>query len=122
MSVLVFGTLAGCAKAPATELLTISTTPVDRPSLTLPSADEVRTRPVEWIVVTPENFDAKMAELANRGEPSAIFGLSGTGYENLSLNTADLRTLVEQQQRIILAYERYYQRSERALDGAVIVN
>jgi len=120
MSVLGFGILAGCAKP--NEPISISTVPVNRPSLTLPGTDEVRARPVEWIVITPGNFEEKMAELAARGEPVVIFGLSGTGYENLSLNTADLRTLVEQQQRIIIAYERYYQQSERALEGAVIVN
>jgi hypothetical protein len=120
MSVLGFGILAGCAET--IEPLTISTVPVDRPSLTLPGVDEVRARPVDWIVITPDNFEKKMAELAARGDPVVIFGLSGTGYENLSLNTADLRTLVEQQQRIIIAYERYYQQSERALDGAVIIN
>jgi hypothetical protein len=117
MSALVCGILAGCAESP--EILTISTEPVARPNLVLPSADEIRARPIEWTVITPSNFEEKMAELAGRGDPVVIFGLSGRGYENLSLNTADLRVLVEQQQRIIIAYERYYQQSERAFDGTV---
>ena len=73
MSVLGFG-LAGCAKP--IETVEISTVPVERPTLTLPPVDEVRTRPVEWMVITPENFEEKMAELAARGQPIVIFALT----------------------------------------------
>lgn len=117
-SVLGFG-LAACGDKD--ELLTISTVPVERPTLSLPPVDEVRTRPVEWIVITPENFEEKMAELAAQGEAVVIFGLTSGGYENLSLNLSDIRALVEQQQQIIIAYDRYYNQANRALDGAVTI-
>jgi len=119
LSVLGFGLMA-CS--PEQEVLKISTTPVARPTLLLPQADEVVARPVEWIVITPDNFEEKMSELAASGEAVVVFGVTGTGYENLSLNLSDIRALVEQQQQIIIAYNRYYNQSIRALDGAVIID
>jgi len=110
------------ACSPEQEVLKISTTPVARPTLLLPQADEVVARPVEWIVITPDNFEEKMSELAASGEAVVVFGVTGTGYENLSLNLSDIRALVEQQQQIIIAYNRYYNQSIRALDGAVIID
>jgi hypothetical protein len=119
LSVLGFGLIA-CS--PRQEVLEISTTPVVRPTLVLPEADELATRPVEWMVITPDNFEEKIAELAASGEAIVVFGVTGTGYENLSLNLSDIRALVEQQQQIIVAYDRYYNQSVRALDGAVIID
>jgi hypothetical protein len=110
------------ACSPKQEVLEISTTPVVRPTLILPEADEVVARPVEWIVITPDNFEEKIADLAASGEAIVVFGVTSTGYENLSLNLSDIRALVEQQQQIIVAYDRYYNQSVRALDGAVIID
>jgi hypothetical protein len=102
--------------------LEISTTPVARPTLVLPAVDEVQARPVEWIIITVDNFEEKMGELAASGEAIVVFGVTSTGYENLSLNLSDIRALVEQQQQIIIAYDRYYNQADRALAGAVIID
>jgi hypothetical protein len=117
--------IIGCglmACSPRQEVLEISTTPVIRPTLVLPEVDELVARPVTWIVITPDNFEEKIAELAALGEAIVVFGVTSTGYENLSLNLSDIRALVEQQQQIIVAYDRYYNQSIRALDGAVTIN
>lgn len=76
-------------------------------------------RPVEWIIITEENLEQRLEELRTSGQPIAIFGITGEGYENLGLNISDIRALVQQQQQIILAYERYYKDAEKAMDGAV---
>ena len=123
-SVLGFGlvlTLMGCSLAQQpTREIAISSKPVDKPELVLPPVDEVNMRNVEWIIITEENLEARLEELRGTGQPIAVFGLTGEGYENLGLNFSDIRALVQQQQAIILAYENYYKKAEEALDGAVV--
>ena len=79
-------------------------------------------RPVEWVIINQENLDEKIAELTAGGAPLAMFVLTGDGYANLGLNFSDIRAMVQQQQQIILAYERYYKDAEAAMDNAVIQN
>lgn len=96
----------------------ISTTPVEKPSLVLPQPDRIITRPVEWIVVTPENIDEIFERLRNSNQSVALFAVTADGYENIALNLNDIRTYIQQQQTIIVAYENYYQESNAALDRA----
>ena len=110
--------VAACgAKAP--EPIKISTSPVERPELVLPEADPVKLRDVNWVVITDENYETVFKELADSGENIVLIGLTDKGYQNLSLNLNDLRTYIQQQNAIILAYRNYYIRSQSALDGAV---
>lgn len=96
----------------------ISTTPVEKPSLVLPQPDRIISRPVEWIVVTPDNYEEVIERLKKSNQGVALFALTAEGYENVSLNLNDIRTYVQQQQAIILAYEKYYQESNAAIDLA----
>ena len=96
----------------------ISTSPVEKPSLVLPQPDRIISRPVEWIVVTPENYEEVINRLKNNKQGVALFALTADGYENVALNLNDIRTYIQQQQAIILAYERYYQESNAAIDLA----
>lgn len=107
--------LAACSN-PLPQLISVSAEPIDRPTLTLPPVDEVRMRPIEWIIINENNLEEKIAELTANGAPLAMFVLTGDGYENLGLNFSDIRALVQQQQQIIIAYENYYQQAEAALD------
>lgn len=88
--------------------------------MNLPPVDEIRTRPVEWIIINEENMEEKIAQLKKSGQPLGIFVLTGEGYENLGLNISDIRALIQQQQQIIIAYENYYKDAEAAMDNAVI--
>jgi len=88
--------------------IVVSSKPLDKPELTLPSVDELQLRPVEWIIITEANLEQRLEELRTSGQPIAIFGITGEGYENLGLNFSDIRALVQQQQEIIVAYENYY--------------
>jgi hypothetical protein len=110
--------LSGCLGS-NTQEITVSAKPIDKPNLTLPPTDEIRLRPVEWVIINEDNMEQKLAQLTANGQPLAIFALTGEGYENLGLNFSDIRALVQQQKEIILAYERYYKEAEAALDGAV---
>lgn len=91
---------------------------VERPQLTLPPVDVVRMRPVEWTIITEENYAEVVAAAKASGKPVAFFALTDDGYENLGLNFSDIRALVQQQKAIIASYEDYYNRSKKALDDA----
>lgn len=96
----------------------VSAKPVDKPELVLPPSDALRMRDVEWVLITPENFEEKVAELSQNGRPVVFFALTDKGYENLSLNFSDIRSLIQQKNAIIAAYENYYKESDQALDAA----
>ena len=109
--------LSGCGNN-AQKMIEISTSPVQKPELTVPNADQLNLRDVRWVVITKDNFQEKTQELFRNGEPVVFFALTERGYENLSMNINDLRTHIEQKNNIIMAYRGYYIRSEAALDEA----
>ena len=112
--------ISGCATP--TKPIEISTSPVQKPELVLPQADAIVNRPVQWIVITPENYEQVFADLEKSGQDVVLFGITAKGYENLALNANDIRTYMQQQNAIIVAYKNYYIRSQSALDDAVKVN
>jgi hypothetical protein len=120
MNALGFGLVAllisGCATSP--QRIEVSAKPINKPELVLPPVDQVRMRKVEWVLITPENFEEEVAKVQTGGRPVVFFALTDKGYENLGLNFSDIRALVQQQQAIIIAYENYYKNANEALDKA----
>lgn len=106
--------LSSCATP--VQRIDIVSTPVEKPTLTLPKADELRSLPVEWVVLTPENFNEQVEKL--NGRPVVFFALTDEGYSNLGLNISSIRAYIQQQQTIILAYQNYYDSANKALDEA----
>lgn len=100
--------LSACSSVRPTPVEIITVTE-PRPNIVLPKVDEFRARNVEWIVVTPENVEQVFNDLKDKNMSVVLFSLSDTGYENISLNMADIIKLIQQQQSIIAAYERYYE-------------
>lgn len=98
--------LAGCA---STDPIEISASPIDKPTLMVPKVSKLNMRDVKWVVVNKENFAEIMADIEKKNGNVVLFAVTDKGYEALSLNIADLRQLVQQQQSIIAAYEKYYQ-------------
>ena len=114
--------LSGCLGRDAVPVpLEIRTQPVEKPELILPTTDVLRMRDVEWTIITENNYEEVFTNLGKDGKIVAIFGLSEKGYSNLGLNLSDLRSYIQQQQAIILAYKNYYENAEAALAEAVIV-
>ena len=113
---LIIALLSACSTLPPS--ITVSTVPIEKPALILPRADQVVMAEIKWVIVTEDNIDDVIADLKKSGQPLAIFGLTGQGYENLSTNFSAIRTLVQQQQTIIAAYKDYYEKSNEALDSA----
>lgn len=98
-------TLTACSLVPKQVVTNVDV--VDRPPLVLPTPDRITARPVEWIVVTPDNVEQVFKDLQERGVSVVLFALTDDGYESLSLNTADAIKLIQQQQSVILAYKEY---------------
>lgn len=108
--------ISGCSATP--QRIEVSAKPVEKPELVLPNADVLRMKEVEWILLTPENFEEKVAELSKNGRPIVFFALTDAGYENLSMNFSSIRAFIQQQKAIIVAYENYYKNANEALDKA----
>lgn len=96
----------------------VSAKPIDKPELVLPPADQLRMREVEWILITPENFNEVVENAKKDGRPIVFFALTDKGYENLGLNFSDIRAFIQQQKAIVAAYDAYYKKSNEALDKA----
>jgi hypothetical protein len=120
VNVLGFGLVAllisGCTTP--VKRIEVSTTPVERPKLELPPADELNLKEVDWLVVTEDNIEEVFNEIRSTGRPVALFALTDKGYENISVNFSAIRSYIQQQQAIIIAYKNYYEKSEEALDKA----
>lgn len=109
--------ISGCA-APMPQRIEVSAKPVERPELVLPPADTLRMREVEWVLITPENFNEVVEKAKKEGRPIVFFALTDKGYENLGLNFSDIRAFIQQQKAIIAAYDAYYKKSNEAIDKA----
>lgn len=111
LSALGFGILLLSACAVKEELkpvtpVEIRTVAVKRPAPIVPKVDQLKLASVNWIIITPENVEAKFAEIS-KGD-KVLFALTSKGYENIGTNLSDIRALLEQQKLIIAAYEKSY--------------
>lgn len=114
--------LGGClGRNNIPEQIEIKRTPVKKPELVLPNADQLQQRELEWILITPETNVEVFDKVKDTGQPLVLFGLTGGGYERLALNMSDIRMYISQQKAIIDAYQNYYVESERTMDNAVLL-
>ena len=77
----------------------------------MPDVDQVNMRKIEWIIITEANMAEEVAKWTAGGKPLAVFAITAQGYENLGQNFSDIRTMIQQQQSIIAAYDNYYKES-----------
>ena len=84
--------------------------------LNLPTTDRLQLSDTKWILVTPDNAEKIWSDLEKKKYDIVIFGLTDKGYEDLSVNVAKLKKLVQQQQSVIAAYKRYYEDQTKAID------
>ena len=99
--------ITGCSNTP--KAIQVDTAPIQRAPIVLPEVDLFTARTVTWTVVTPENVNNLIADLSESGSQLVFFAVTAEGYENLSLNMADIIKLVQQQRAIIAAYQQYYE-------------
>ena len=65
--------LSSCASVPPS--ITVSSKPIEKPTLIVPPVDTLTMKEVKWIIVTEENVEEVLKELKTSGQPLAIFGL-----------------------------------------------
>ena len=113
VSVLVFGLLLnGCAGL-AVKKISNYKIEKKREPLNLPNPEPLSLVDVEWIVVTKDNVDEVMEKVKAEGGDYALFAVTDEGYKKLSLNFADIRNKLHEQNQIILSYKEYYESGER---------
>lgn len=103
-------TLTACSNIPKIINPVVET--VDKPTLELPEVDTFNARNVGWVIVTPENVNTIFADMQDSNQKIVLFAVTEEGYENLSLNIADIIKLVKQQKAIIAAYKQYYETTQ----------
>ena len=92
--------LVGCA---GKERITILSEPIQPVPLNTPQVRELDLSKIEWFVVTPENIEEVFAKLQDQRKDIVLFALTDDGYKAMSLNFAQIRELLAQQQAIIKA-------------------
>ena len=82
---------------------------VERTRLDLADPKPIRPSNHNWIVITPKNADRIWAELRAKNVDLVLFALTDDGYEELSIDMAQIRTFIQQQRDIIIRYRDYYE-------------
>ena len=82
---------------------------VQKPPSTVPNPIPANQSPVDWVVITRDNFEIKFKEIEEAGGSVVFFALTPQGYQNLSLNVAELRRYIQQQGSIIATLKNYYE-------------
>jgi hypothetical protein len=98
--------LAGCNSTPK-----VLTNPVlqDRPKFAVSDPMPANQSPLNWVVLTKDNASEKIAELEKKQGVVSVFALTPQGYQNLSINVAELRRYIQQQNATIAAIKEYYE-------------
>jgi hypothetical protein len=110
--------LAGCGtlwpwgnKTP--EPVTVVNKPADKTPLNLPTPDALRLKPIQWIVVTPQNAEQVFQQLEARGQDPVLFAITDDGYMSLAQSMAEIRNFMNTQRTIIIEYKKYYETPAR---------
>lgn len=81
----------------------------NRPNIVLPQVRPVEQLPVKWTVLTRKNMESKLKALEANGGTATFIATTPEGYKNLSLNAAELRRYIEEQNAKMDALEKYYE-------------
>jgi hypothetical protein len=99
--------LSSCRHQP----LKIAVAPLERVPVDLPKVAPLTMEPIQWYVVTPENFEEMQKKFKENGVPPAFFSLDERGYGNIAVNMAKIRSYILQQKAVIDELQKYYQPS-----------
>lgn len=108
--------LSGCASFGLTGLfgkkekpIEVKTVAVEKTPLDIQQPDPIKTKPIEWIVVTSDNAEAVFKDMEAKGQNPVLFAINDDGYQQLAITIADLRNLINTQRTIIIKYKDYYE-------------
>ena len=114
LNLLLVSSLTGCASfgnlfGERVKPVEIQTKAVERTRLDIPFPNPVTAKPIEWIIITPENAEQVWAKLKESNADIVLLGLTDNGYEQLAVTIAELRNMIAAQRQIIVKYKEYYE-------------
>ena len=80
---------------------------LNRPAPVLPQVQPIEQQPLQWIIITEDNFEAVVKEFEAQNKRLVFFAMTPEGYETLIMNMAEMRRYIVQQKSIIGAYKTY---------------
>lgn len=101
--ILAFLVLAGCG---GMKDVNIKATPVQPVVIHPPLPDQLQMRNVEWTVFNRAKIEKLLADYPN--QEIVLFALSAKGYENLSLNMAEIIRYLKEQKGVIVYYREEF--------------
>lgn len=87
----------------------VVTKPAEKLPLALTDPAPLRLKVPRWLIVTPQNVDAIWKSLQDKKVDLVLFALTDDGYEELSVDMAEIRNLISTQRSIVLKYREYYE-------------
>ena len=97
---------SGCSSWREVLPVEIKTVEVERKIPTQKRPRAVKMNDVYFYVVTEENFAAFKERFQKENGDLLFYALSVRAYETISLNMAELKRFIDQQQQIIVYYEK----------------
>ena len=111
-------TMTGCSVFRKPEEVVITNTVIQAPNIPLqPSPRPVNMIDIKWYTVTTDNIDEFEKNFENDNGDLVFFAISVPHYQNLSLNLAEIRRYLEQQQAIIIYYEDQITQSRESINN-----
>ena len=108
----------GCSLLSKPEEVVVTNTVIKAPNIPLqPSPRPVNMIDIKWYTVTTDNIDEFEKNFENDNGDLVFFAISVPHYQNLSLNLAEIRRYLEQQQSIILYYEDQITKSSESINN-----
>lgn len=96
--------------------MSVITTPAEKTPLNMAVPEPLRLKPVQWIVVTPQNAEQIFRQLEARGLDPVLFALSDDGYMSLAESMGQVRNFMNTQRTIIIEYKKYYESTPEKKD------
>ena len=82
---------------------------MEKTPLALENPQPLRLKSVDWIVITPQNWEEVFKQMQSKEQNLVLFGLTSDGYQALAVTIAELRNLINTQRIIIQKYKDYYE-------------
>jgi hypothetical protein len=110
-------TMTGCSVFRKPEEVVVTNTVIKAPDIPLqPSPRPINMIDIKWYTVTTDNIDEFEKNFENDNGDLVFFAISVPHYQNLSLNLAEIRRYIEQQQSIIIYYENQITQSRESIN------
>ena len=103
------GSMFSWGKSDKVEPIKVINVPQEKTPLALENPQPLRLKPIDWIVITPQNWEEVFKQMQSKEQNLVLFGLTSDGYQSLAVTIAELRNLINTQRIIIEKYKEYYE-------------